>query len=154
MKVTFENATHAHGPTLAAWVRAQRTYDPGNHPIAGRRVSAWAHGETPPFDTVDRVLTAFGLHVSEVPDECWRYRKRATRPRVDWERRRIAIAAYDRHGNLSAAAREAKVSQRSLRRWLGVDLAPSRDIETQRKGASDSPSGGTGDGAEALEVAA
>ena len=66
----WSNADYADGPLAAEWFATHVPYWP--HSTLARRISYWRSGERANIHTLDRYLTEFHLHLSDLPDEVWR----------------------------------------------------------------------------------
>ena len=69
------------GPDLYEWILKRCPYIKGDREgILGythsRSMVRWRSGERAHYATADRLLTLLGLHISEIPDEIWRWAKR------------------------------------------------------------------------------
>lgn len=122
--VSWHNAGHAHGPTVAAWIiKSGRlpydSHDGGPEAAANRAVRRWASGESASIDCLDRHLTAMGAHLSELPDDCWRRGPVNAREHSEDEVS-AALDALESGRPLKQLARELHVAPSTLRRWRKV----------------------------------
>jgi len=68
------------GPLLFEFVMKRAPHIVGNRQgvlgeTMSRTMARWRSGERAHYATADRVLTKLGLHLSEIPDEFWRWTK-------------------------------------------------------------------------------
>lgn len=71
MTVTWMDAKAADGPKVVEWLEARVELKDLNSDRR-RRLADWRRpGALAKFDAVDRTLTYFGRHISELPDDVW-----------------------------------------------------------------------------------
>lgn len=85
-----------------------------------RAIYRWRHeGRLASVYAVDRHLTRFGWHISEIPSECWTDEKpRSKRGPQLREKEKIRIAAKALTAPKRHVAKEHGVTERSIRNWL------------------------------------
>ncbi len=71
MTLSWQNAKAADGPALYRWLEVRGELDRARF-VGQRAILRWERGGQAKFEAVDRVLTALGRHVSELPDDIWR----------------------------------------------------------------------------------
>jgi hypothetical protein len=71
------------GPGLCKWLEDRGYYRSYLNESLARRWREWAHGCSASVWTVDQVMVALGLHLSELPDHLWT----AAPDRTPYERR-------------------------------------------------------------------
>lgn len=86
--MTWEDAAYADGPAVVRYLEVCGVIDPvgtdnqvmtrSRYLGRGKRddhlrdnIRQWRRGACPTFVTLDRLLVAFGMHVSELPDSVW-----------------------------------------------------------------------------------
>lgn len=75
----FDSANCADPAALVRWLEEQGLYGAVNRKDqVGRCVRHWVAGVPPDFYQVDRVFTALGRHISELPVEVWQRRHSVT----------------------------------------------------------------------------
>ncbi len=117
----WTNADHADGPALAAWL-TENNYLPshehnGPHESLHTAVRRWRNGDRATIESADRWLTYQGLHLSQVPDDCWREpipRKVSQRDPV---RSATALAAVAMGASYTEAARLIGANRKTVRGW-------------------------------------
>lgn len=67
----WQDAEWADGREAAKWMRRNFTNIDVIAPSLARAIRRWETGENPKVDTLDRYLTLFGCHISQLPDEIW-----------------------------------------------------------------------------------
>jgi hypothetical protein len=68
VSVTWEDARWADGPKVAAWVDEHTSFLSKS---SVRAVYRWRNGAVADFFALDRLLTAAGFHVSDLPADVW-----------------------------------------------------------------------------------
>ena len=109
MSLTYETAQWADGPRLYAWLR-EKGVNPHHYGAMGRRATDWRRGSAADFYTVDRLLTAAGLHAHEAPESMWREAPRPAR-RVPPKRKRSTNPG----GGRALSAEQVELIRREMR---------------------------------------
>lgn len=127
--LNYMNAQWVNGPRLVEWlesagaIRKGRDAEGENRRIREWRAGAQGHVES----SVDRMLCGYGLHLFEIPNECFEPRKEGERK--PQERLRNAVRLYKQGETVQGCAKQAGVSRKRLLthfQSLGIYRGPSR----------------------------
>lgn len=130
-RVSWQDADYAYGPAIAAWVRTRDLphLEARDRELAmfWRTVRRWEEGGRASIDTIDRWLTFFGYHLSEVPDSVlvpglgrrrvWQKGRSLRGRRIPDAIRRQALDAVASGEPPAAIALRLGVDESSIRMW-------------------------------------
>lgn len=129
------------GPKFLAWLEEADCFEPVVHDMK-YRASKWRHGAAVSVWKADELLTAIGLHISQIPDEIWRLEApQGKQPK--WRRdlsssKEQVVAEHAAGASTKALSRKTGIPERTIREWTLRSKA--KDALSQRfASGSDKP---------------
>lgn len=135
-RVTWHNADYAHGPAIAVWIRTLKIphleHRDRKCAMFWRAVRRWEDGARVSIFVLDRWLTVWGYHLSEVPDTVYVPGKgrRAVWAKGRLSRPPIPAEVKDRARELLA---EGELSVREIAAKVGINESSVRHLRPPRK---------------------